>query len=225
MPAYNVFNSRGALVTTINVGTTTGASFPIELIGQGISLYGPIVAQNQWFIMENFAAPTEPLTPIEGMFWYDTDRGLPNYYNGTNFIELTSSTSNATHGFEMLPTATAVDFTMAGVTNIFTAPSTATMSHHTTGVMLVPNVVNDGGFPPITPATFNVYIDTSEDIMENHNVLGHAANRHGYFPVNGMARSAAAAETVKLEVLIPATGTGAITLTYNVYLFGLVVVS
>ena len=224
MPSYNVFNSRGSLVTTIPVGTTTGSSFPIELIGQGISLYGPIIAQTQWFLLENFATPLSgaPTTPIEGMFWYNTDRALPNYYDGTNFIELSGATGNASHSFGMLPTALNVDFTTAGSVDIFTAPSTAGITYHPTGVILVPTQVNDGGFPPLTPATFHLYIDTAEDVFENHNILGHAINRHAYFPINGMTRFAAAAETVKLEIVTPSTGTAApaIDLTYDVFLFG-----
>ena len=220
MPSYNVFNSRGSLVTTIGVATTTGASFPIELIGQGISLYGPIIAQNQYFLLENFAKDTAPTNPVEGMFWYNSDPKRPNYYDGTQFIELTGATSNASHAFIMDTTATDVDFTTTGSVDIFTAPSTATITHHPTGVILIPKLVDDGGAPPITPATFNLYIDSSEDVMENSVVIGHADNRHGYFPINGMTRFASAAEKVKLDIVIPATGAGAIQLLYDVVLFG-----
>ncbi len=222
MPAYNVFNSRGNLVTTIGVATTTGASFPVELIGQGISLYGPIIAQNEYFILENFANDSAPTHPVEGMFWYNSLAAVrrPNYYDGTNFIELSGAGSNANHAFNMLPTAVDVDFTTAGSVDVFTAPSTAGVTHHPTGVMLLPKVVDDGGLPPITPATFHVYIDSSEDVMENHNLVSHATNRHAYFPISGMTRFAAAAETVKIQIVTPATGAGAIQLTYDVVLFG-----
>ena len=220
MPAYNVFNSRGGLVTTINVGTTTGSSFPIELIGQGISLYGPIVAQNQFFLLENFAAPLQPTAPVEGMFWYNTDRMLPSYYDGTNFIELTSATANASHGFEMLPTATDVDFTVAGSTDIYTAPATAGITYHPTGVLLIPKTVDDGGLPPITPTTFHLYIDSAEDVLENHVVVSPTLTRQAYFPINGMTRFPAAAETMKIEIVIPATGSAPIQLLYDVFVFG-----
>ncbi len=220
MPVYNVFNSRGSLVTTIGVATTTGTSFPVELIGQGISLYGPIVAQNQYYILENFANNVAPTNPVEGMFWYNSDPRRQNYYDGTNFIELSGASTSSSHAFQMLPTAVDVDFTTAGSVDIFTAPSTAGVTHHPTGVILVPKVVDDGGAPPITPATFHLYIDSAEDVMENANVINHATNRHGYFPVYGMTRFASAAETVKMQVVTPATGAGVITLTYDVVLFG-----
>ncbi len=220
MPAYNVFNSRGVLVTTIPVGTTTGSSFPVELIGLGISLYGPIISQTQYYLLENFANDTEPTNPVEGMFWHNTVRKLPNFYDGAQFNELSTANSSAAHSFDMLPTATDVDFTTAGDVNLFTAPSTSGVTHHPTAVILVPKIVDDGGSPPITPATFNIYIDSSEDVMENHNIVSPTDVRHAYFPFNGMTRFAQAAETVKLQIVTPATGAGAITLTYDVVLFG-----
>ena len=64
MTAYTVTNSRGNTVTTINVSTTTGYSFPVELVGQGISLYGPIMAQNQYRQLENFAKANDLLIVI-----------------------------------------------------------------------------------------------------------------------------------------------------------------
>lgn len=222
MPAYNVVNSRGNLVATINVGTTTGTNFPIELIGQGISLYGPIVAQTQYYLLENFASPLadQPSNPVEGMFWHNTDRKLPNFYDGIQFIELSTGTSSSAHAFDMLPTAVDIDFTTAGQVDLFTAPATATLTHHPTGLILIPKVVDDGGTPPITPATFNLLVDASEDVMENSTVISPTTDRHGYFPIYGMTRFASATETIKLEIVTPATGAGAIQLTYDAVLFG-----
>ena len=95
MPSYNVFNARGSLVTTIGVATTTGAAFPIELIGQGIALYGPIIAQNQYFILENFAKDTPPTNPVEGMFWYNSDPKKPNGSATSDFKGSISKTRSA----------------------------------------------------------------------------------------------------------------------------------
>lgn len=221
MPSYDITNSRGSLVTTIGVGTTTGTSFPIELIGQGISLYGEITANDLYWMLEHFANDVEPASPVEGMIWYDSDpvRRL-NYYDGNQFIELAGASSSGSYAFIMETAATDVDFTVAQTVTIFTAPSTSNVTHHTTGVILIPTVVDDGGAPPITPATFNLYIDSSEDIMENVNLIGHDLKRHGYFAISGMTRFAEAAETIKLEIVTPATGSGSVQLTYDVILFG-----
>lgn len=221
MPSYDITNSRGSLVTTIGVGTTTGSSFPVEFIGQGISLYGSITSNDIYWMLEHFANDAEPANPVEGMIWYNSDpiRRL-NYYDGNQFVELSGASSNSGHAFDMLSTASNVDFTVAGSVDLFTAPSTSNVTHHITNVILIPTTVDDGGSPPITPATFNIYIDSSEDVLENCNLIGHSENRQGYFPMNGMSRFAEAAETVKLEIVTPATGSAAIELGYDVVLFG-----
>ncbi len=85
MPAYSILNSRGVLVTTINVGTTTGVTFPIELRGQGISPFGEQQATTDFHIMENFANNVEPVNPVEGMNFYRTDLQQPHFFNGIKF--------------------------------------------------------------------------------------------------------------------------------------------
>lgn len=220
MPAYNVLNSRGNLVTTINVGTTTGANFPIEMIGQGISLYGGIVSETQYHIMENFANSAEPTNPVEGMFWYDSDTQLPNFRNVSQFVPVTTANSGYAHQFSMLAAATDVDFTVAGSTTIFQAPGLANVTHHPTGVLLLPKSINDGGLPPIGPTQLNLYIDTSEDIMENVLVQNYTMQKHAFYTIQGMTRFASNAEEIKLEITSPATGAGAIDLKYDVIVYG-----
>ena len=221
MPSYNVLNSRGNLVTTIGVATTTGASFPIELIGQGISLYGPIVATSQYHLMENFASDTEPTNAVEGMTWYETDDKILHFYDGLQMIPISGGSNNYAHGFKMLPTATGVNFTATGVTPIFTAPGAANITHHPTGLLLVPTAVSDGGLPPITPAVFNLYIDSSEDVLENVTIIDPTLQKSAYFSIEGMTRFASNAETVNLEIITEATGAGAVQLIYDVFLFGM----
>jgi len=220
MPSYNVLNSQGNLVTTLNIGTTSGANFPIELIGQGISLYGPIVATTQYHLMEHFANTTEPTNAVEGMVWYELPEKLLNYYDGTQFLGISGAANNYAHQFKMLGTATNVNFAAVQTVQIFQAPGLANITHHPTGVMLVPKVVNDGGLPPITPATFNLYIDTSEDILENVNVVNPGLMKHAFFNIQGMTRFAENAEVVNLEIVTAASGAGVVQLVYDVFLFG-----
>jgi hypothetical protein len=214
MPAYNINNSRGDLVATINVGTTTGATFPVELIGQGISLYGPIVATNQYFLLEHFASALEPTNPVEGMIWYKVN-SVPHYYNGVNFIPLMGSTNTSAFGFEMLPSSQNIDFTVAGTTALFTDPNDGT-SYHPTGVLLIPRSVADVA----TPAQFNLFINSSEDVLENVSIIAPDMNRHAFFNIEGMTAFASGASTISLEVTIPASGGGGLQLEYDVFLFG-----
>lgn len=220
MPAYNVLNSRGNLVTTINVGTTTGANFPIEMIGQGISLYGGIVSETQYHLMEHFANPTEPANPVEGMIWYDTDLALPLYRTASQFIPMSTADSNYAHQFQMLAAATDIDFTVAGSTTIFQAPGLTNVTHHPTGLLLIPKTVNDGGSPPIGPTQLNLYIDSSEDIMENVLVQNYTLQKHAFYTIQGMTRFAENAEEIKLEITSPATGAGVIDLKFDAVVFG-----
>ncbi len=220
MPAYNVENSRGTLVTTISVGTTTEDNFPIEMIGQGISLYGGITANTEYHLMENFANNVEPDGPVEGMFWYHSDDQLPLFRNSSQFIPVTTANSGYAHQFSMLAAATDIDFTVAGSTTIFQSPGLANVTHHPTGLLLIPKTINDGGLPPIGPTQLNLYIDTSEDIMENVLVQNYTLDKHAFYNIQGMTRFASNAEEIKLEITNPATGAGAVDLKYDAIVFG-----
>ena len=215
MPAYNIVNSRGAAVATINIATTTGNTFPIELIGQGISLYGPIIAQNQYFLLENFANSIQPSNPVEGMFWYDTIGTRPNVFDGTNFVPLITQSTSASSAFIMLPAASNLDFTTVGSTPIFTAPGTG-VTFYPTSVLLIPTAVVDVS----TPAQFNLGIGASEDVLENQLINNPATDRHVFHTMQGEVRSAANVDTINLEVSIAATGGGGLDLRYDVLLFG-----
>lgn len=212
MPAYNITNTAGANVATIGVSTTTGATFPIELIGQGISLYGPIVAQNQYRHLENFSEDTPPANPITGMFWYKRDSQVPHFYNGSEFVPLSTARNGASVGFEMLPAATAIDFTATGVTTIFQAPGTG-VRFHPTSIILVPN----GAVGATSPGAFSLFVSSPEDVLETVIVDNAAANVSYNFTIAGATRMIENVETLNLEVTTAATG-GALNL--DAYVFG-----
>lgn len=220
MPAYEVINSRTWPVTTIAVGTTTGNNFPIEMIGQGISLYGDDVANNQYHMLENFAAPGEPNGPVEGMFWYNSDDQLPLFRNETQFVPLTTANSGYAHQFSMLAAATNLDFTVEAETVIFQAPGLANVTHHPTGLLLIPKVVSDGGLPPIGPTQLNLKIDQDEDIMENVLVQNYSLQNHAFYNIQGTTRFASNAEEIRLVIESPATGAGAVDLKFDAIIFG-----
>ena len=141
MPAYNIINSQGNPVATINVGTTTGSTFPVELIGQGISLYGPQTATNFYHLLENFSNTSEPTNPVEGMDFYRSDLQIPHFYNGTKFVPYLTGSTTASGAFTMLPTAVDIDMTVASVIDIFTAPTDGS-TFHPTSLIMIPKIVN-----------------------------------------------------------------------------------
>jgi microcystin-dependent protein len=61
----------------------------LTFVGQGYSGYAPIVAGDLLHLLENFAAPTAPINPVQGQLWYDTSSGgsILMVYDGTNWVE------------------------------------------------------------------------------------------------------------------------------------------
>ena len=215
MPAYDIKNSRGVTVAIINIGTTTGATFPVELIGQGIAPYGTQTATNFYHLLENFANDMEPTNPVEGQDFYRTDLKIPHFYDGSKFVPYLTAGSGVGGGFTMLPTAVDIDFTVAATVPIFTAPNDGT-TFHPTSLILLPKTVNAvTGFPQ-----FNLGIAAAEDILENNVVANPSGTNHHYFNIQGTTRFASGAETINLEIAIAATGGGGLALTMDAFLFG-----
>lgn len=213
MPSYTISNTAGAVVATIPVASTTGNTFPIELVGQGISLYGPTIATTQYRLLENFSNSSAPTNPVTGMLWHNPVSDDISYYTGSAFVPLGSPTTNSSAVFSMLPTATNVDLSVTGSTAVFTDPNDGS-SYHVTAMLLVVN-----GSPTATgPALVNLYVTSSEDVMENVNVNLSSGSQHGYYVVQGTTHVVTGGSTVNIEVTSAATGGS---LNVDVYLFGL----
>lgn len=212
MPAYTLDNSRGVTVAIINVGTTTGATFPIEIQGQGISPYGTLYAETVYHLLENFANDTEPTNPVEGMDFYRTDLQIPHFYNGTKFVPYLTQGNGATGLFEPLPSATGIDLTTVATTPIFTAPGDGS-SWLPSLLILVPTTVT-----AITgPAHFNLQIGAPEDVLEQTLVSNPTTTSAHQYSIEGTTRYATGAETISLDVTIAAPGTA---LLVDAFIFG-----
>ena len=215
MPAYDIKNSRGVTVAIINVGTTTGATFPIEIQGQGISPYGTLYGETVYHLLENFAHNVEPTNPVEGMDFYREDLQIPHFYNGTKFIPYLTAGNSSSGGFNMLPTAQNIDFTTVQTVPLFTAPNDGTNFHVTQMILIPQTVVDVTGFPQ-----FNLNIAASEDVLENVIAPSPALDSHYTYNVQGKTRFATLAETINLDIVIAATGGGSLDFTMDAYLFG-----
>jgi microcystin-dependent protein len=58
--------------------TDTSLTFP----GRNVTGYGQTIGQNFLALLENFAGPSEPVNPIEGQLWFDTDTRTLQIYDG-----------------------------------------------------------------------------------------------------------------------------------------------
>ncbi len=228
MPTYTVTNQRGDVVASIGVATTTGDQYPIELIGQGISLYGPIVAATQYRLMEHFANddfltndPNISNVP-EGLIQYRYDEKIPYIFDGTNWIRIATGFSSSSVLYNMHPSATGIDFGIPGDRTIF-EPSIVGLNYYPTGVMLIPTTANGS-------ATGNAVFSLGSNSPDYKNVMesnivdaGSYADTtsHIFLPLNGKVKTVSVGSAIKLNISQEASG-GAGNLIFDALLFGFI---
>ena len=61
--------------------TDTSLTFP----GRNVTGYGQTIGQNFLALLENFAGPSEPVNPIEGQLWFDTNTRTLQIYDGVGW--------------------------------------------------------------------------------------------------------------------------------------------
>ena len=81
--SYIINNSRGNIVAVIPDGSVN-TSTSLTLIGQGVTNYGTDQNENLVYLLENFASPTAPSTPILGQLWYDSSSDSMYSYSSAN---------------------------------------------------------------------------------------------------------------------------------------------
>lgn len=69
-----------APITVFDNTSNTDTSLIIP--GRNVAGYGQLIAENFIGILENFAANTAPINPIEGQLWYDTEDNVLKLYDG-----------------------------------------------------------------------------------------------------------------------------------------------
>ena len=75
---------------TINTDTS------IKLPGRNSTGYGAAIAEDLLHLLENFASPTEPSTPIEGQLWYNNTTSQLLIYDGTVWVSASGLKKSAT---------------------------------------------------------------------------------------------------------------------------------
>lgn len=201
MTTYTITNTSGDTVASISVATTTGSLFPIEIIGQQITPYGQYIGNAQYRMMEHFASAAAPTNPVTGMIWYNKTNKSMSYYDGTDFVTISSAASNIAAAFNMAPTANNIDLSIMGPTPIFTAPPDTSI-YMPTGLILQ----TVGAVADQPPAMVSLRVGQSEDVMEAVSVRFDGANKFAYYVIQGTPRYVAGSETLQLEVLNPTVG-------------------
>jgi len=82
--AYTINKYDGSQVTVIADGTIDN-TLDIKLIGKNYAGYGEVQNENLVFLLENFAAATQPSKPIKGQIWFDSGTRKLKFYDGTKF--------------------------------------------------------------------------------------------------------------------------------------------
>jgi microcystin-dependent protein len=105
---YNVNytdSENGSITVYDNTSNTdTSLVFP----GRNVTGYGQIIAENFLHLLENFASSTEPVNPVEGQIWYNTDPAVSSLliFDGSNW--------KAASGVQKSPVEPGVEQTKVG---------------------------------------------------------------------------------------------------------------
>lgn len=83
--SYNLNKTDGTLLTELVDGVLDTNTTDISLVGRNYSGYGEFINENFIRMLENFANPNSPVTPLKGQLWYDTSESKLKVFDGTDF--------------------------------------------------------------------------------------------------------------------------------------------
>jgi hypothetical protein len=213
---YDIFLSSGPLLTTVNPETIDDQeSSSLILIGAGSKGDWQASDQNFAWMLENFSAPTPPINPLIGQMWHDRFHNRMNFFGGSAWTALISQRTTLDGAFDMLDTASGVDFTTAGTIPVFTAPD-LTQTYIPTLLMLIP-------LEPITATSMpmiEVSAETPGDILSSMSLMLSGNSDFAQLPANECARIINKVnQTAFINITTPASGGSFVC---DVYLFGFV---
>lgn len=83
--SYNLNKTDGTLLTELVDGILDINTTDISLVGRNYAGYGEFINENFIKMLENFANPNSPVTPLKGQLWYDTSENKLKVFDGTAF--------------------------------------------------------------------------------------------------------------------------------------------
>ena len=83
--SYNLNKTDGTLLTELVDGILDINTTDISLVGRNYAGYGEFINENFIRMLENFANPNSPVTPLKGQLWYDTSENKLKVFDGTTF--------------------------------------------------------------------------------------------------------------------------------------------
>jgi hypothetical protein len=169
--SYIINNSRGNIVAVIPDGSVN-TSTSLTLIGQGVTSYGTDQNENLVYLLENFASPTAPSTPILGQLWYDSSTDTISAYSTANtWVGLTTASyvqaqkiSPVFTGVPTAPTAAAGTSNTQIATTAFVTNSPALL-----GVPTAPTAANGTNTTQIATTAFVRSATTALGTMSQQN--------------------------------------------------------
>lgn len=142
--SYNITLTNGATLLTLTDGTIDTNTTSLNLVGRGSTNYGTSFADNFVHILENFANPNSPGSPLSGQLWYDTSTSFLRLYDGSHWNYIQSS--SAANGYILkagagAPASTAGapgDYYIDTSTGILYGPKTTSWASSNTALALTP---------------------------------------------------------------------------------------
>lgn len=210
-------NTEGQI--TVNDGSTTGDSYPIEFIGNNYINYSPKIANSFLDLLENFRGNTAPMNPREGMFWYNNAN--MQFRAGDSWSPVLSANSALSLFSQENAIEEPIDLTVRPV-NLDSSPvifrhpdPSGDVRYYPTNIIL--QVINANNIT--NPALIALHTTTSEDILNDVSVSAKNSGEFIHYIIQGNTRSISTStgnNEIKMEIKKPSNGN----FTVNAFIFG-----
>lgn len=93
---YNQFINNISPTIQVSDGIISYTNTTIGLVGDDYVNYSQGISESLVWQLENFAGPLEPADPLVGQLWFDSNASSMKYYNGVQWIALSSTEDDFT---------------------------------------------------------------------------------------------------------------------------------
>ena len=92
---YSIIKTNGSPLPVIGDAVRDDSSTSLSLVGKNYASYGIVLNENFVHLLENFANPTAPISPLEGQLWWNSTAKNLRVYSGDGWKSMVSSTAGA----------------------------------------------------------------------------------------------------------------------------------